>query len=159
MHDAVESENVEHVRRCLNAGLSADTTFRGKAPLMTAIEVGAPGDVLRCLIDAGADVNQRYARTGEDALHFAGKWGAGPEVIDLLLVHGADIDTRDRYGFTPLMMAAGSAARSGTVEVLLSRGANPDLRNDHEQSALDIMRLNDRAYGPLFEKYRRTTAE
>jgi ankyrin repeat protein len=52
-------------------------------------------------------------------LHFA----ANREVAELLLANGAVVDARDRWGNTPLHMAASAGYRE-VVEVLLAHGAD-----------------------------------
>lgn len=74
------------------------------------------------LLPLGADVHAECrGRANETALHIA----AGtrePDIIEVLLKHGADINRRDFYGKTPLCWA--SASGDGLlVEALLEAGA------------------------------------
>jgi len=50
-----------------------------------------------------------------------------PDMAKLLLDHGADIEAKQREGFTPLLLAVASKL-PGMVEVLASRGANMEAR-------------------------------
>jgi ankyrin repeat protein len=70
-------------------------------------------------------------REGWTALHFAAQ-NNDPEIADLLLTYGALLESRDRFGNTPLFRAVFSY-RGGAdcISVLLEAGANPDLMNDH----------------------------
>jgi hypothetical protein len=66
--------------------------------------------------------------------------GRNPEVIALLLDHGAAVDARDTdENATPLMLAA-SLGRSQAVAMLLARGANPALRDRTGRTALERAR-------------------
>jgi uncharacterized protein len=90
------------------------------------------------LLAKGARLEAR-GDNGEGPLHDAAL-GGSPEVITLLLDHGAAIDAPDREsGATPLMIAA-SLGRAGAVAVLLRRGANPQLRDHAGHTALDRAR-------------------
>jgi TPR repeat protein len=75
------------------------------------------------LLEAGADVNHGGARYGSALMHFASDDRL--DAVRWLLDHGAEPGRRSRRGETPLM----SAAREGQVEVvrlLLERGADPN---------------------------------
>lgn len=70
----------------------------------------------------------------ETALHRASQRGHG-DIIRALLDAQAVIDARDYSGWTPLHLAARSAS-ADAVEILLSRGADPNARNDCRITAL-----------------------
>jgi ankyrin repeat protein len=54
-----------------------------------------------------------------------------PELIDLLLRHGADVNTQNRKGRSSLMEAA-LWGRNDNVKHLLEHGVNKDLRDVHQ---------------------------
>ncbi len=67
---------------------------------------------------------------------------AGDEpTVTLLLDHGADIEKRDAYGFTPLICAV-SSHKFEVAKMLLDRGAKPDQRNMYGDTAL-VFAAND----------------
>ena len=109
----------------------------GETPLMMAALRGNLGAV-RSLIERGAQIN----RPGWSPLHYAAS-GPEPKVLQLLLERGADIDARAPNGNTPLMMAARYGAVDG-AQVLLSRGADPRLRNAAGMTAADLARVAER---------------
>ena len=85
-------------------------------------------DVTACL-KAGSDVS---ARTEYDytPLHHAAAHSEQPNVVDALLAAGADPDTRNQGGNTPLSLAAFDASsRIDVAESLLAAGANPRTRD------------------------------
>jgi hypothetical protein len=47
-------------------------------------------------------------------------------VVQLCLSHGADVNAKDKYGFTPLHLAR-MRGQEDTVQLLLKKGANPDV--------------------------------
>jgi ankyrin repeat protein len=139
----------EVVRLLLAAGAKTDTR-NGKgdwSPLQTAAEQGH-ADVVRELVAAGADVNQRSKR-GSTPVYFAAKSGkkAADDIIKMLAVAGADVNARCE-GYYALHLAADKGYYD-TVKILLSFGANPNLRDKDNDSALDIA---------MYHGYQKTTA-
>ncbi|MDD5218439.1 MAG: ankyrin repeat domain-containing protein [Candidatus Omnitrophica bacterium] len=56
------------------------------------------------LISQGADVNYQDSKDGKSALHIAANWGY-VDTAKVLLVHGADVNQKDKDGWTPLHWA------------------------------------------------------
>ena len=60
------------------------------------------------------------------------------ETLRQLVARGADLNVKDNYGDTPLMMAAGAAhPEPATVRFLLERGADVHVKNKAGRTALD----------------------
>jgi hypothetical protein len=79
-------------------------TARGRTPLMCAI-VNSYYSIARMLIDAGANVNGKYQRTGYTPLMMALK-KSSTKIAEMLIDAGADVNCQyRRTGNTPLMMA------------------------------------------------------
>lgn len=80
------------------------------------------------LLERGADPNKRYFFGAEINL------ANDLESLELLLNFGANTETRDRSGLTPLMRYARSSTGMEAVLLLLKYGADPnamaDGRND-----------------------------
>jgi ankyrin repeat protein len=105
----------------------------GETALMMAALKGDLGWVQR-LLGRGAAVQY----DGWSPILYA---ATGPETkaVALLLDRGAAVDARAPNRTTPLMMAARYGAES-SVDLLLARGADPRLRNDHGLTAADFAR-------------------
>lgn len=123
---AVDDLDPVRLNQLLDAG--ADPRAKdelGRPPLNRAAARGwAVGTEL--LLDAGADPHLLDTRTGASALHAAAQSGA-TDVIGLLLDHGAFVDQQaPTHGHTPLIDAVWHK-RAPAVDLLLRRGANPDI--------------------------------
>lgn len=55
--------------------------------------------------------------------------------LQTLIAHGANLDMRNRNGWTPLMYAC-QRGNKEVCRMLLDKGANPDLRNSKGRTAL-----------------------
>jgi ankyrin repeat protein len=98
-------------------------------PLMQAAATDL--DKLRALLASKTDVRAR-TQLGNDALLLASRKPGNSAAVKLLLEHGADANTRNAFGATPLMCAA-AAEDEDSVALLIAAGAdvnaspNPDL--------------------------------
>ena len=90
------------------------------------------------LIEAGASVN----RPNWTPLHYAASKGH-TAMMRLLIENDAYIDAESPNGTTPLMMAAYYASPNA-VKLLLEEGADPLLRNQDGQTALDMALVKDK---------------
>lgn len=110
----------------------------GETPLMMAALKGRV-DVINTLIARGA----RITKPGWTPLHYA---AAGPslEAVELLLAHGAALESVAPNGNTPLMMASGYGAID-SARLLLRRGADASPRNQGGRQAADFATAADRA--------------
>lgn len=79
-------------------------------------------------------VNTRDLGTGETALHIVTR-RKDPPWMGFLLQHGANPDSRDKQGETPLTIAAGTGFTEG-VRIMLAGKANIDGSNGRGQTAL-----------------------
>lgn len=107
---------------------------KDESPLMLAAIKGRL-DAVRALVARDADVN----KTGWTPLHYAAS-GTQPEqgeIIAFLLEHHAYIDAASPNGTTPLMMAA-QYGTDASVQLLLSEGADPALKNQLGLTAVDF---------------------
>ncbi|ATY61803.1 Ankyrin repeat-containing domain [Cordyceps militaris] len=100
----------------------------GWTPLMIAVSVPESEDVIKVLLKAGADINEKN-NGGQTALHFVAS-KKNIETAKLLLEHKASTRVKDRRGLYPLHRAA--AAGSAPLCLLLLRKLSPTNPQDFE---------------------------
>ena len=107
-------------------------------PVMQVMEGGKKKghlDILRLLVEAGADVN-KADNNGETSLWMASKEG-NLEVVRLLLDAGANVDKADNKGMTPLYVAS-YMGHLEVVRLLLDAGADKDKADNNGMTPLYI---------------------
>ena len=94
-------------------------------------------EIARLLIAKGAAVNQAAENPSRVAPLHSAVAGRSIEVVRMLVEAGADLNARQKGGYTPLMGAAANG-QPVLVDYLLASGANPDARSDDGKSARDL---------------------
>ncbi|XP_054710914.1 ankyrin repeat domain-containing protein 17-like [Uloborus diversus] len=83
------------------------------------------------------DLNSQTDSNHDTALTLACA-GGHEELVSLLLSRGADIEHRDKKGFTPLMLAA-TAGHAGVVDILLNHGTEIEAQSERtKDTALSL---------------------
>jgi ankyrin repeat protein len=108
-----------------------------ETPLMLAA-ITNQLDWAKRLIERGADVNQK----GWTPLHYAATKG-NIDIMRLLIENHAYLDAESPNGTTPLMMAAYYSSPNA-VKLMLEEGADPLLKNQDGQTALDMALVKDK---------------
>jgi ankyrin repeat protein len=95
-------------------------------------------EIVGLLLSRGADPNVQD-HEGHAALHLAGIYGRD-DVVTALLEHGGELDLelRDDYGRTPLLLVARESGSEVAARALLSHGADPDALDRFGASSLNL---------------------
>jgi ankyrin repeat protein len=121
LYVAVRAGHSDVVRNLLlHAPLKDQETDPAETPLRMASRRGYT-DIMRLLIDSGADVNWASPDDGATALHFACFYGQAAAVA-ILNDAGAKLNSRSRDGSTPLHVAA-QEGHLEAVRAILAAGA------------------------------------
>jgi ankyrin repeat protein len=121
----------------LGEGAQANSKDKvGTTSFMMACEEGHMGVVKVLLQHVGAQAFQATDEDGQTALHAAAGCG-NEEIVSFLLGQGAQANSRDEDGATPLMMAC-EEGQTGVVKVLLQHVGPEALQetNEHGLTAL-----------------------
>ena len=114
----------------------------GDAPLVMAAYLGHT-DIVRALLDAGADLAAVDPSMKATALH-AAAYAGRTEAARLLIERGIDIDRQGpRNGYTALHDAIWQD-NVDTAEVIIAGGADLTLKNHEGQTPLDFARAKRR---------------
>lgn len=148
---AVSYKDIPSIKLLLSYGADINAKApNGKTVLSIAIEDGY-FDIIKLLVDAGAEIDISSLSAVEDLDLFKylfqsfnldvngkGKSGApilvsqaydgSEEIVNFLLDNGANINSVDKDGFTPLHEACLSN-NLDMVKLLLNRGANPNVKS------------------------------
>ena len=96
LHLAVRTKQLSHIETLISSGADVNAQdTNGNTPLMVACKY-ATFDVMKSLLDAGAKVDMKN-KQGESAIHLA-VVGNCPKCIDLIIKHGASINSQDAKG-------------------------------------------------------------
>ena len=128
LHWAVHWNDVEAARLLLRAGANPATKNRfGASPLSEAAFAGN-AELVKALLDAGADAREMTTADGETVLMTAARTG-NVDAVRMLVDRGADVNATERYkGQTALMWAA-AERHAPVVKLLLERGADWRVRS------------------------------
>ena len=87
------------------------------------------------LLENGADVNKPYNSNGYTPFMFACREFYEPEVIELFLKHGGDVNSRNISGETPFMISAKKRSNPATLNVLLTAGSDINAQDNSGNTA------------------------
>ncbi|TET31458.1 MAG: hypothetical protein E3J72_22340 [Planctomycetota bacterium] len=154
---AAYRDNLKMLKLLLKANPEIKPEFDWK--LISAAALSNSMDVMKYLLDKGADINIKgdYRRT---AMHLAmgyflmdeGEAETKKRFIELLLKHGADVNARDTQDETPFIRAA-ICCNEAIVLLLIDHGADLDARlNTNGASAIHYSFNRQKNYRILIEK-------
>ena len=95
-------------------------------------------NLIELLLNYGARVNEKTGTFNLSPLHVASigiEGKANQNICELLIAHGAELDSQDKHNSTPLHWAA-NVGNAIIVELLLSHGANVNAVNINNQTPL-----------------------
>ena len=138
LHSAAQGGDVSIIEMVLSLGIdvnskdSLDTT-----PLMVAAAKGKK-QAVDFLLTKGADPSLRTLK-GRNLLHAAVE-GGDVSIVETVLSLGIPVDSIDKGGLTPLMIAVSDLSNNKleALEFLLSNGADPLLKNENGRNVLFI---------------------
>jgi len=140
---AVESNNVASVKQLIAQGVNINELEpNGDAPLVMAAYLGH-AEIVKLLLEAGADVTAVDPGMKATALH-AAAYAGRTEVAKLLIQHKIAIDQQGPYnGYTALHDAIWQN-NIETAAALINAGADFTIKSNSGETALDFARAKHR---------------
>jgi ankyrin repeat protein len=139
---AVMNDDLDEVRArvMMRAKVNVrDKSYDGISPLHAAVENGNI-EIAQFLLDSGAKANIRDFRKRTPLMMMDGD--ATPEIVDLLLRHGAKVQSVDKEKNTVLHHFVENADDQDMVRLLVAQGINVNAVNGDRETALMIASKN-----------------
>jgi ankyrin repeat protein len=128
LHWAVNTDDMALIETLLAKKANIDSVDAlGHTPLHYAV-INGQTEIIKLLLFKGSNANIKDHKWGHTPLHNAVTFCqiCKPEIIYMLLEHGADIDAVDKKGMTPIQYVSNQPE---TVKLLISKGANVNIQN------------------------------
>lgn len=121
---ACHQGRLDEISDYLESGGDVNIEDEGGFNLLATAIAGEYFSIIQLLIAHGVDVNNASTKFGLTPLHGAVSEPKATELVGTLLAAGADVNAKDKNGYTALMGACGEG-RSDLVRFLLDHGADP----------------------------------
>ena len=128
LHWAINYDDLAMADLLIGAGANVSASNRTGVTPMRLASINGSADMLKRLLDAGADPNAPLSDQGDTALMMAARTGL-TQPIQLLLDRGADIDATESWGGTTALMWAISEHHPEAARALIEAGADLNLRS------------------------------
>lgn len=135
LHQAAYSQDAAAVAKALRTGAAVDAADEHGDTALHVASAHGNEEIAKMLLASGATVS--FANDGDTPLHFAAMKGHSA-VANLLLQHGAETDGTNGDGRSPLAMFAWFGEGVGVAELLLSKGASPNVADHRGMTPLHI---------------------
>ena len=114
-------------------------------------------EIIKVLLEQGADINAIYKRNGWTALHYAASDSrpSALEIVKYLVEMGADVNAKNEQDFTPIMTAAWAntsdfdmfksvwGVRVDILNYLIEKGADTDYKTRKGSSLLTLCKAHN----------------
>lgn len=162
LHQAACDGDVAECKRLVKGGLSVDAMDDDGVTALSWAVFYCKTDVVRKLIELGADVNHidkraagpftplMYTATTLRGRNLKGTQEQRNEIARLLIQHGSDVNhamgdgSAVGHGQTTLHFAAADK-NAGLVRMLLAAGANPNMKSNQGYTPLNVAKFPDYA--------------
>lgn len=137
----MERRNLSVIRELICGGADVNCCSNMK-PFLAAMFRQCPLEVVQELIKSGVDVNDCLYGDGSSMLSIAAAFYPYPELIDILIAGGVDVNQQNYEGMTALSVAAYMGKFSRNLQKLVDCGANISLKDEKGKIAADYLQQN-----------------
>lgn len=132
-YSPVDEEYLAFMKRFLEKAESLNSELRDQTLIGIALESGADIAIIKCLVDAGCDLNYKnnaeenfiYQVVNNNALSLRNS-DKGVEYLNFLIGEGLDLNQGNIVGTTPLQLAV-DRRKNEYIDLLLENQADPNL--------------------------------
>ena len=141
---ALIERDLNQARELIKQGEDLNKPYNdnGWTPFLWIVKEFYEEEIVEEFIKLGGDVNQ-CTKDNLSPLMIAVTHRSSPDVIDLLIRYGADVDHQDNYGHTAIMKLLKHpqlAMRKSILKALIDNGSDlTDLVNIQGKSAIDMI--------------------
>ena len=149
LHEMCRTGNIEIIKLLIKNGARLnEQSNTGKTELFYGIEPIKENsiEIIKILLKNGANVNLKDKNEGTLIHKLAGEQNKEQEskkLMRLLIVKGAKIDERDKYGYTPLMNICYFHDNLEMIKLLIKNGANPEKVDKQNKKAINLACANN----------------
>ncbi|KAL2766810.1 transient receptor potential cation channel subfamily A member 1 [Daubentonia madagascariensis] len=139
LHLAVQSGDLEMIKMCLDNGAHIDLMETGRCMALHFAATQGATEIVKLMISSysgSTDIINAVDGNHETLLHRASLFDHH-ELADYLISVGADINSIDSEGRSPLILATASASWN-IVNLLLSKGARVDIKDHFGRNFLHL---------------------
>lgn len=148
----IAKEDMEICEDFLEAGMDINSRDSAGTPMICIAARSGKKDVIEWLVNNGAEIDAISKDRGYSAVMDA-VWKLSPEIVELLIKLGANLNFVSNDGQTALIVATGSS-NTKICEMLVKNGADPCFKDHMGMSALDYARLfKKNTLVDLYEEY------
>tara|TARA_Y100001970_G_scaffold268653_1_gene360190 strand:- start:1499 stop:2251 length:753 start_codon:yes stop_codon:yes gene_type:complete len=143
LFSAARNGDLDKVKNALSNGADVNAkNSNGTTALIRASAYGRKEIVSYLLEQPDIDMNATDTPVGWTALLY-GILNNRPDIVEILLKKGVDVNVKDSEGYTALITAS-DMGRTDIVEMLLENGANMNETNNYDETALMVAREKGR---------------
>ncbi|XP_078667893.1 fibronectin type 3 and ankyrin repeat domains 1 protein-like isoform X1 [Branchiostoma floridae x Branchiostoma belcheri] len=135
--------HLEIVKQLRGYGCDWETRDLGGCTAMHWACDGGHGQVVDWMIQDGAEVDVKDYKSGWTPLFRVAALNGDPQIAQLLIRAGADVNRKDKDGKTPLMIAALNGHKK-LVQLLVESGADFKVKNEFGSRAVEMAHTFDR---------------
>ncbi len=136
----------------LDAGMDVNSRDSAGTPMLCIAARSGRKNMIEWLVSKGADVDAVSEDRGYSPVMDA-VWKSSPEIVELLIKLGANLNFVSNDGQTALILATG-ASNVRICEMLVKNGADPNVKDRMGMSSLEYARLFKKTLLiPLYEEY------